>query len=142
MRENLRVLILRAPELSLKVLERDLAEAGFDLLVGTDLHQTRKVLQETSDIDVVLTDSVLPWGTWPHALDTVEELARIFHKKSAARRDQPMSTSLHSLVVLTVLFKYASARKLRAPCMHGLLTPLASTPCEISGLGRKLNPDG
>jgi hypothetical protein len=25
---------------------------------------------------------------------------------------------------------------LRAPCIHGLLTSLASTPCEISGLGK------
>jgi hypothetical protein len=38
-------------------------------------------------------------------------LARMFHKESAARRDKPASTALRSLAVLTVLFKYASARQ-------------------------------
>jgi len=37
-------------------------------------------------------------------------LARKFHNDSAARRDKPASTSLRSPTVLTVLFKYASAR--------------------------------
>jgi hypothetical protein len=37
-------------------------------------------------------------------------LARMFHKDSAARRDKPVSTSLRSPTVLTVLSKYASAR--------------------------------
>ena len=38
-------------------------------------------------------------------------LARMFHKEPAARRDKPASTALRSLAVLTVLFKYASARQ-------------------------------
>ena len=51
-----------------------------------------------------------------------------------------MSTSLRLLAVLTVLLKYATVQirlrgaKRRAPRIHGLLPPLASTPCEKSGL--------
>jgi hypothetical protein len=37
-------------------------------------------------------------------------LARISHTRSAAARDKAASTSLRSLTVLDVLFKYASAR--------------------------------
>ena len=37
-------------------------------------------------------------------------LARISHQLSAAMRDKPVSTSLRLLIVLNVLFKYASAR--------------------------------
>jgi hypothetical protein len=37
-------------------------------------------------------------------------LARISHTLSAAARDKAASTSLRSLTVLDVLFKYASAR--------------------------------
>lgn len=75
MHGKLTLLILRAPELSLKALERNLAEAGFDLLFGTDLQQAHRVLQQTPQIDVVLTDTVLPWGTWLDALHTVEASA-------------------------------------------------------------------
>jgi hypothetical protein len=35
----------------------------------------------------------------------------MFHKGSTARRDKPASTALRLLAVLTVLFKYASARQ-------------------------------
>jgi hypothetical protein len=38
------------------------------------------------------------------------DLARISHTLSAAARDKAASTSLRSLTVLDVLFKYASAR--------------------------------
>ena len=47
----------------------------------------------------------------PRSKTLPEALARIFHKESAARRDKPASTSLRLLAVLTVLFKYASARQ-------------------------------
>jgi hypothetical protein len=45
----------------------------------------------------------------PHPIE-VKPLARISHTLSAAARDKAASTSLRSLTVLDVLFKYASAR--------------------------------
>jgi DNA-binding NtrC family response regulator len=75
MRGNLRVLILSSPERPLKALERSLASLGFDLLVRTALPQARRALQEAPGIDVALTDTILPGGTWLDALVTVETSA-------------------------------------------------------------------
>jgi DNA-binding NtrC family response regulator len=74
-RGDLTVLILALPQQSSRVLERNLGEMGFDVLVSTDLEEAPGVLQHPSGIDVVLTDTVLAWGTWLDALDLVEELA-------------------------------------------------------------------
>ena len=57
-----------------------------------------------------------------------------FSRSSAAARDKAASTSLRSLTVLDILFKYASRAELRAPRIHGLLTRLATQRREKCGL--------
>jgi len=52
-------------------------------------------------------------------LSELETQARISHQHPAAACGRPMPTSLRSVGVLDVLFKYASARLGRAPRIHG-----------------------
>jgi hypothetical protein len=58
------------------------------------------------------------------------DLSRISHTLSAAAHDMAASTSLRSLTVLNVVFKQLPRAELRAPRIHGLLTRLATKPCE------------
>ncbi len=57
-------------------------------------------------------------------------LTCISHQPSTAAADKAVSTAFRSVAVLNVLFKYACAPDGRAPCIHGLLPRLATTPGE------------
>ena len=46
-----------------------------------------------------------------HEDSRANELARISHRLTGKAHDRPANTSLRLLAVLTVLFKYASARQ-------------------------------
>ena len=63
---------------------------------------------------LVITDRAAPIDSreshTPIYLQPDRNVARISHEVSTATRDKTMSTSLRLLIVLNVLFKYASAR--------------------------------
>ena len=59
-------------------------------------------------------------------LSVWEYLTRIIHETSTAAAQRTMSTTLHSLRLLDVLFKYACGVFGRVPCIHGPLHRLAT----------------
>ena len=75
MNGKLALLILGSPTRSRNVLERNLAEAGFELRVAADLEQVAGIPEQTPEIDVVLTGTTLSRGSWLDAVDTVEASA-------------------------------------------------------------------
>ena len=67
------ILILRSPDRPLGALERDLAAAGYGLIVKADLQQTLGILERSPWIDALLTDAMPPGGAWTDVVDSVKE---------------------------------------------------------------------